>query len=91
MTRIGLVLGVLAGLLVGCGESIPSPSDADTCRVPAGWTIGYQDCGVPGCVALCGVLPSQGDGHLLPAGCTVEIGTSSTAPATCVSSCDDCH
>lgn len=73
---------------IGCGDNVP----ADQCRVPPGWDIGYQDCGTPGCVAGCGVLPQDGSpGHLLSVGCTVQIGTSQMASAVCVASCADCR
>ena len=79
---------VLVLHVVGCGDNVP----ADQCYVAPDWNVGYQDCGVRGCVTGCGVLPQDGSpGHLLPAGCTVEIGTASTAPALCVNSCDECH
>jgi hypothetical protein len=85
-----VVVGMVIGF-AGCGgESLPPPADA--CAVHPGDTVGYQDCGVHGCVAGCGVLPADGgQGHLLPAGCSVEIGTSSTYAALCVNSCDECR
>lgn len=95
LRRLLLYVGfaVLLGLAAaGCGEPLQPP---DKCDVPPGDSIGYMDCGRTSsgerCAAGCGVLPGDGSpGHLLPAGCTVEIGTAAIEPALCVESCGEC-
>lgn len=87
-------------LTTGCftpdGAFAPHPIGADAqmadaCYVAPDWNVSYQDCGVHNCVIGCGVLPQDGTpGHLLPAGCSVSIGTSTPRTAVCRSTCAEC-
>lgn len=87
LVRLAVMLGALIGC-IGCGDNTP----ADPCDIIPGDTIGYQQCSANlSCVASCGVLPPDGSpGHLLPAGCHVQIGASTIVDARCVATCGEC-
>lgn len=94
MIRTALMIGLVIGL-IGCGTGEEPPQDA--CFVPPTSNVGYQDCGVKladgtECVAFCGQTPQDGaPGTSLPAGCQVQIGTTTPETGTCVAACTDCH
>lgn len=89
--RIAVAIGILVGLM-GCGAEPPQA----TCAVPPTSVVSFGDChkkmsDETECVTYCGQLPGDGSaGTTLPAGCQVQIGTSTPETGTCVASCSDC-